>query len=137
MLTKFLCTFIFIGVWTSCSVMRKYKTPKGAIIQESTIYNIYYFLKIQHFRGFHYCFKHLILFFYLVNPQSYSISDEIMLNYFHYRYNWIIMALTYFIPVVLIAVSSTHMGYILWCKQPIGIITAPIERARKKKKKVS
>ena len=70
--TKLLCTFIFIWVWTSSSVIRKYKTPKGAVIQESTIYNIYYFLKIRHFRGFHYCFKHLLLFFYLVNPQSYS-----------------------------------------------------------------
>ena len=46
------------------------------------------------------------------------------------------MAVTYFIPVTVIAVTSIHMGYILWYKPPIGIVTAPIERARKKKKKV-
>ena len=53
-----------------------------------------------------------------------------------FSYNWIIMALTYFIPVVVISATSAHMGYILWYKAPVGIVTAPIERARMKKKKV-
>ena len=63
-------------------------------------------------------------------------TDQFLEIHSNFRYNWIIMSLTYFIPVVVIAATSGHMGYILWCKQPIGIITAPIERARQKKKKV-
>jgi len=54
----------------------------------------------------------------------------------HRSYNILILLVTYIIPILLIGICSFHMSIVLWCKQPVGVITPQLRRVKKKKKKV-
>ena len=52
-------------------------------------------------------------------------------------YNILILLVTYVLPIILIGICSFHMGVVLWMRQPVGVITPQLQRARRKKQKVS
>ena len=53
-----------------------------------------------------------------------------------FSYNILILLVTYVFPILLIGVCSFHMSIVLWCKQPVGVLTPQLKRVKKKKKKV-
>ena len=56
---------------------------------------------------------------------------------FNYRYNVVILLLTYIGPITIIAISTIHMSIVLWWRQPVSSINTPqLERAKRKKQKV-
>ena len=58
-------------------------------------------------------------------------------DYFFCSYNILILLVTYVLPIILIGICSFHMGVVLWMRQPVGVITPQLQRARRKKQKVS
>ena len=51
-------------------------------------------------------------------------------------YNILILLVTYVIPIILIGLCSVHMSIVLWVRQPVGVVTPQLKRAKKKKQKV-
>ena len=44
--------------------------------------------------------------------------------------------MTYVSPIIAIGLITIHMTIVLWCRQPLCIITPQLERAKNKKQKV-
>jgi hypothetical protein len=43
---------------------------------------------------------------------------------------------TFVLPIIIIGICTVHMTIVLWCRQPVGVITPQLERAKGKKQKV-
>ena len=68
------------------------------------------------------------------NPIS---SNDLKCYILNYRYNVVILLLTYIGPITIIAISTIHMSIVLWWRQPVSSINTPqLERAKRKKQKV-
>ena len=57
-------------------------------------------------------------------------------SFLHFRYNVVILLVTYVSPIIAIGLITIHMTIVLWCRQPLCIITPQLERAKNKKQKV-
>jgi len=65
-----------------------------------------------------------------------DLTSELSPSYQDHIYNILILLVTYILPIMLIGVCSFHMGIVLWCRQPVGVITPQLQRAKQKKQKI-
>ena len=83
---------------------------------------------------------HNILYIWVCGMNNYTGIAWTCLNIFNFffcSYNILILLVTYVLPIILIGICSFHMGVVLWMRQPVGVITPQLQRARRKKQKVS
>ena len=67
-----------------------------------------------------------------------KITQLYFFLYIFFRYNVAILLITYIIPIIIISISTAHMSIVLWWRQPATSINTPqLERAKRKKQKVS
>ena len=72
------------------------------------------------------------------NEWSLKITQLYFFPYIFFRYNVAILLITYIIPIIIISISTAHMSIVLWWRQPATSINTPqLERAKRKKQKVS
>ena len=72
------------------------------------------------------------------NEWSPKNNTTLILPIYFFRYNVAILLITYIIPIIIISISTAHMSIVLWWRQPATSINTPqLERAKRKKQKVS